>query len=118
MKDVNYLKQNGFNVDSVMDSLGSMEMYDEILNDFLNGGTIEKLMKYKEEMDMSNYSIIVHNLKGECMYLGIEKLAQIAFEHQIKSETNDINYINTNFEILMAELRRVNTVAKTYLGIQ
>ena len=52
------------------------------------------------------------------MYLGIEKLAQIAFEHQIKSETNDVNYINTNFEILMAELRRVNTVAKTYLGIQ
>ena len=118
MKDVNYLKQNGFNVDSVMDSLGSMEMYDEILNDFLNGGTIDKLMKYKEEMDMPNYSIIVHNLKGECMYLGIEKLAQIAFEHQIKSETNDINYINTNFEILRAELRRVNTVAKTYLGIQ
>ena len=118
MKDVNYLKQNGFNVDSVMDSLGSMEMYDEILYDFLNGGTIDKLMKYKEEMDMPNYSIIVHNLKGECMYLGIEKLAQIAFEHQIKSETNDINYINTNFEILMAELRRVNTVAKTYLGIQ
>lgn len=118
MKDVNYLKQNGFNVASVMDSLGSMEMYDEILNDFLNGGTIDKLMKYKEEMDMPNYSIIVHNLKGECMYLGIEKLAQIAFEHQIKSETNDINYINTNFEILMAELRRVNTVAKTYLGIQ
>jgi hypothetical protein len=118
MKDVNYLKQNGFNVDSVMDSLGTMEMYDEILGDFLNGGTIEKLMKFKEAMDMANYSIIVHNLKGECMYLGIEKLAQMAFEHQIKSETNDVNYINTNFEILMAELRRVNTVAKTYLGIQ
>ena len=84
MKDVNYLKQNGFNVDSVMDSLGTMEMYDEILGDFLNGGTIEKLMKFKEAMDMANYSIIVHNLKGECMYLGIEKLAQIAFEHQIK----------------------------------
>ena len=118
MKDVNYLKQNGFNVDSVMDSLGTMEMYDEILGDFLNGGTIEKLMKFKEEMDMVNYSIIVHNLKGECMYLGVEKLANLAFEHQIKSEANDVNYINTNFEILMAELRRVNTVAKTYLGIQ
>ena len=118
MKDVNYLKQNGFNVDSVMESLGSMEMYDEILGDFLNAGTIDKLMKFKETMDMPNYSIVVHNLKGECMYLGIEKLAHMAFEHQMKSEANDINYINTNFEILMAELRRVNTVAKAYLGIE
>ena len=93
-------------------------MYDEILGDFLNAGTIDKLMKFKETMDMPNYSIVVHNLKGECMYLGIEKLAHMAFEHQMKSEANDINYINTNFEILIAELRRVNTVAKAYLGIE
>ncbi len=118
MKDVNYLKANGFNVDSVMDSLGGMEMYDEILNDFLSEGTVEKLLTYKANMDMANYAIIVHNLKGECMYLGIEKLANMAFEHQVKSEANDQVYINNNFEILMTELRRVNAVAKTYLGIQ
>lgn len=118
MKDVNYLKANGFNVDSVLDALGDMEMYDEILNDFLSEGTVDKLLMHKQNMDMVNYAIVVHNLKGECMYLGIEKLANMAFEHQLKSEANDLVYINANFEILMAELRRVNTVAKTYLGIQ
>ena len=117
MKDINYLKQNGINVESVMDVLGSMEMYDEILSDFLNGDVLAKLIKYKEAKDMPNYSIVVHNLKGECLYLGMEKLAHIAFEHQIKSEANDINYINNNFEILTTELRRVITVAKTYLAI-
>lgn len=117
MKDVNYLKANGFNVDSVMDSLGGMEMYDEILNDFLSEGTVEKLINFKTNNDMVNYAIVVHNLKGECMYLGIEKLANMAFEHQVKSEANDLAYINTNFEVLMAELRRVNEVAKTYLGV-
>ena len=63
MKDVNYLKVNGFNVDSVLDSLGDMEMYDEILGDFVNEGLVNNLVNYKNENDMTNYSIIVHNLK-------------------------------------------------------
>lgn len=116
MRNVNLLKENGFNVDSVMESFGTMEMYDEILNDFINGETIEKLIKFKETNDMPNYSIIVHNLKGECMYLGIEKLANMALEHQMKSEANDMAYINENFEILMSELRRIHAIAKIYLG--
>lgn len=117
MKDVNYLKVNGFNVDSVLDSLGDMEMYDEILGDFVNEGLVNKLVNYKNENDMSNYSIIVHNLKGECLYLGIERLANMAYEHQLKSEANDMVYINTNFNTLLAELQRVLEVAKTYLGM-
>ncbi|MBQ7790051.1 MAG: hypothetical protein IJ399_02180 [Bacilli bacterium] len=117
MKDVNYLKVNGFNVDSVLDSLGDMEMYDEILGDFVNEGLVNKLVNYKNENDMTNYSIIVHNLKGECLYLGIERLANMAYEHQLKSEANDMVYINTNFNTLLAELQRVLEVAKTYLGM-
>ena len=117
MKDVNYLKVNGFNVDSVLDSLGDMEMYDEILGDFVNEGLVNKLVNYKNENDMTNYSIIVHNLKGECLYLGIERLANMAYEHQLKSEANDMAYINTNFNTLLVELQRVLEVAKTYLGM-
>lgn len=117
MKDVNYLKVNGFNVDSVLDSLGDMEMYDEILGDFVNEGLVNKLVNYKNENDMTNYSIIVHNLKGECLYLGIERLANMAYEHQLKSEANDMVYINANFNTLLAELQRVLEVAKTYLGM-
>ena len=117
MKDVNYLKVNAFNVDSVLDSLGDMEMYDEILGDFVNEGLVNKLVNYKNENDMTNYSIIVHNLKGECLYLGIERLANMAYEHQLKSEANDMVYINTNFNTLLAELQRVLEVAKTYLGM-
>lgn len=117
MKDVSYLRLNGFNVDSVMDSLGSIEMYNEILEDFVNEGLIEKIVNYKNNNDIVNYSIIVHNLKGECLYLGLERLANMAYEHQLKSEANDMVYINANFNILLAELQRVVEVAKTYLGI-
>ena len=118
MKDVSYLKLNGFNVDSVMDSLGSMEMFDEILTDFVSEGLVEKIVEYKNNNDMVNYSIIVHNLKGECLYLGLERLANMAYEHQLKSEANDMVYINSNFDILLTELQRVLGVAKIYLGMQ
>ena len=117
MKDVNYLKVNGFNIDSVINSFIDIEVYNEVLNDFLSEDTIEKLLTFKANRDMTNYAIVVHNLKGECMYLGIERLANIAFEHQLKSEDNDLIYINDNFETLISELRRVNNVIKIYLGI-
>mgnify|MGYP003296003357 CR=1 FL=1 len=32
----NYLKQNGFNIDEVFDSFGTIELYEEILMDFYN----------------------------------------------------------------------------------
>jgi HPt (histidine-containing phosphotransfer) domain-containing protein len=117
MKDVNYLKENGFNIDSIIEMLGDIETFDEILNDFISGPTEEKLILYKNNMDMPNYAIIVHNLKGESSYLGMEKLTTMAEEHQIKSESNDVNYINENFDALIVELRRVNEVAKVYLGL-
>lgn len=117
MKDVNYLKLNGFNIDSVMDSLGSIEMFDEILGDFVNEGLLEKIVNYKNENDMVNYSVVVHNLKGECLYLGLERLANMAHEHQLKSEANDMAYINANYNTLIDELQKVLEVAKIYLGM-
>ena len=117
MKDVNYLKENGFNIESILETLGDMETFDEILNDFISGDTEEKLILYKNNMDIIHYAIVVHNLKGESSYLGMNKLTSMAEEHQMKSETNDINYINENFDILISELRRVKEVGKKYLGI-
>ena len=68
MKDVNYLKQNGFNVDSVMDSLGSMEMYDEILNDFLNGGTIDNILNVLEKRNNVVPTFYLKRIKTDKYY--------------------------------------------------
>ena len=38
MRDVDYIKQNGFDVDDVFESFGTMELYDEILRDFYDAG--------------------------------------------------------------------------------
>ena len=49
MKDVNILKNNGVDVDKSLELFGDMEMYDDTLNEFLNGVTekLENIKKYK-----------------------------------------------------------------------
>lgn len=118
MKDVNLLKTNGFDVDSVLESFGGMDLYDEILNDFLTEADERfiKLKEYKDNNDMKNYAIMVHSIKGECAYLGINGLANMAYAHQLKSQENDLEFINLNFNSLMNELTRIVNVIKTYFG--
>lgn len=119
MKDVNILKNNGFDVDSVIETFGDMTMFDEILTDFYNESIerIPKLINFKDTNDMHNYAIIVHSMKGECQYLGINKLAELSLTHQLKSQENDLEYINTNFNELLNELNRILGVIKIYFGM-
>ena len=38
---------------------------------------------------MSDYAIEVHSLKSDCKYLGFMKLADISYQHELKSKEND-----------------------------
>ena len=75
-----------------------------------------KIEEYKNNNDMSNYAILVHAMKSDSKYLGFTELAQISFEHEIKSKENDIQYINNNYDTLMAEANRIIEVVKKYLS--
>ena len=57
MKDINLLKNNGVDVDSALDLLGDIEMYNETLQDFLDVSSerMPKLETYKKNQDMKNY---------------------------------------------------------------
>jgi len=120
MKSVNYLKINGFNVDDVMESFGSMDLYEEIMMDFYNASEdrFTKLDEYLKNKDFINYSIVVHTIKSECMYLGITDLGNMMYSHQIKSRENDENYINNNYHALISEYKRVLDVIKIYFNIK
>ena len=114
--NVEYLKNNGIDVDHGLELLGDMEMYNETLNDFLSGinDRINKLELYKVS-DMENYAIEVHALKSDCKYLGIMDLADIAYQHELKSKENDIDYIHNNYDILMNELKEKISKIKRYI---
>lgn len=120
MKDVNILKNNGVDVDKSLELFGDMEMYDDTLNEFLNGVTekLENLKKYKEASDMANYAILVHSLKSDARYLGFTKLAELAYNHELKSKENDVDYVYDNYDSLIDEVNRVIKVASTYAGVE
>lgn len=118
MKNIELLKNNGVDIDASVQLLGSMEFYDETLNEFLNeiSATLTKIKTYREQNDMSNYSIEVHGLKSDSKYLGFIKLSELASKHEIASKQNDINYVVAHYNELMMEAVRIVTIAKQYIN--
>ena len=118
MKNVEFLKQNEIDVEHGLELLGDMEMYDETLEDFLTESEdrIPKMEEYKNNKDMANYAILVHAMKSDSKYLGFTKLANLSYEHELKSKDNDLDYVDKNYDTLIKETNRIINVIKIYLG--
>lgn len=120
MKDVEYLKSNGVNVDASLELFGDIETYNLTLVDFL--GAIEQkvsdLEKFKIANDMPNYAILVHSLKSDAKYFGFTTLAELAYEHEMKSKANNMYYVYDHFTELIAEVNKVVKLVGEYLGKQ
>ena len=116
--DKNLLVSNGVNVDASLEILGDMEMYNETMSDFLDEveEKVESIKTYKKAVDMPNYAIQVHSLKSDSKYLGFTTLAELAYNHEMASKSNDVNYVNDNFESLMVEASRIISLCKEYMG--
>ena len=116
--DRSYLEENGVDVEKGLELLGDMDMYNETCEDFLKeiNEKYPKAKEYKEANDMPNYAILVHSIKSDSKYLGFTKLAELAYDHELKSKDNDIDYVNNNFDSLESEINRIINVVKTYLG--
>ena len=112
------LLNNGVNVDASLEILGDMDMYNETMSDFLDEveEKVESIKAYKEVGDMSNYAIQVHSLKSDSKYLGFTTLAELAYNHEMASKSNDVGYVNDNFESLMTEANRIISLCKEYMG--
>ena len=93
-------------------------MYNDTLNTFVeeNKERIPRIEKNKNEGNMKDYSIDVHALKSDSKYLGFKKLAELSYEHELKSKDNDIEYINKHYDELMNEYNRINAVVKKYVS--
>ena len=116
--NINYLKDNGINIDSALELLGDCETYNEILKEYVNSinDKITNLTNFKNTNDMENYAILVHSLKSESRYLGFDKLADICLQHELKSKENDATYVNNNFNILLNEINNILEIVKQYLN--
>ncbi|MBE6149911.1 MAG: response regulator [Firmicutes bacterium] len=114
--NVEYLKNNDFDIDSALELLGDIEMYNESMEEFKNdiSNKIIKLKRFKDANDLENYAILVHGLKSECRYLGITKLADMAYEHELKSKAKDQAFVDENFDTLINECARIKLIVDEY----
>ena len=116
--NVEFLEENDIDVDSSLELLGDMDMYNDTLKDFLTESET-RLPKMKEHLsgeDASNYAILAHAMKSDSKYLGFKKLAELSLDHELKGKENNIEYIKDHYEELMNEVERIINVAKEYLG--
>lgn len=114
---VEYLKSNGVDMDKALELLGDMEMYNMTITDFSNE-LEDKWSRIEEEKlkgDMENYAIDVHSLKSDCKYLGFYDLADVAYEHELKSKENNVEFVNNNFERLEIQYEKVLNIVKNYM---
>ena len=111
-----FLRDKGVDMDKALEFLMDMEMYNMTINDFL-AGIDEKwanINKYKQDGDMPKYAIEVHSLKSDCKYLGFMKLADVAYEHELKSKENNSEFVNQNFDKLEKEYNDAMAIIKEY----
>ena len=118
MNDVNVLRNNGVDLESALEYLGDMEMYDETLQEFLNSVEEKKslLLNYKSMGDMANYAIYAHSLKSDARYLGFKALAELSLNHEMEGKNANQAFVDEHFNELMNETNRMVEVAKLYLA--
>lgn len=118
MNDVNYLLNNGVEVEKSLELFGDIETYNESIVDFIKDASekIDKLKTFKEVGDMTNYAIEVHALKSDAKYFGFTKLSELALDHEMKSKENNMFYVSEHFDELEKETLRALNIVKVYLG--
>ena len=118
MNDVSILTSNGVNVQSSLELLGDMEMYNETLSDFLDMVDEKKtnLEKFRAESDMPNYAIAIHALKSDARYLGFLELGDLAYDSELKAKAGDQAGVEANHQNIMNHVDQMVNIANQYLG--
>ena len=118
MKNPEFLTSKGVDLEKSLELFGDIETYNDTVGDFIVGaaGKTNKLKEYMSKKDMANYAIYVHSLKSDAKYFGFTKLAEIAYEHELKSKASDIYYVYQNFNNLIAVVNETINIVKEYLS--
>lgn len=111
-----FLRKKGIDLDKALELLGDMEMYEATLKDFYDTADTKwlKIMSSKNTKDLENYAIEVHSLKSDVKYLGFMELANVAYEHELKSKEKDEVFVNNHFKDLEYEYNKVMSIIDEY----
>ena len=110
LSNIDYLKQNNIDIDNVLNMLGDINIYNEMLAKFLKESKIKipRLLKNKTNGNIRNYKIDIHTIKVDSKFLGFTKLEDIC---QKQEENLEQDYYNE----FIREFKRVYTIIKKYI---
>lgn len=80
------------------------EMYLELVGMFLKERDKKQdtMQQFVSEQNMPDYAIWVHGLKGNARMLGADVLADLAYEHEMRSKAQDSAYVEAHWKELAA----------------
>ena len=117
MRDIKFLEKNGVDINKSLELFGDSNTYNETIGEFLVGihTKINQLIKFMNNKDLSNYAIYVHSLKSDAKYFGFTKLADMAYEHEMKSKDGDFSYVATHINDLINETNKAILLIQEYM---
>lgn len=117
---VKFLKNYDIDIEESLQLLGDMNMYDSTVSVYLKDvdERFQNIERYKLEKNMKDYQIEVHSLKSDAKYLGLTKLYEIAYSHELASRENNLEYVEEHFEELLQEYEKTLEILKKYQNIE
>ena len=117
MKNINFLKENGVDIDKSLELFGDSTTYNETIGELLIGihTKINQLIKFMHDRDLSNYAITVHSMKSDARYFGFTTLGDMAYEHEMKSKAGDYSYIASHINDLIKETNKAILLIQEYM---
>lgn len=118
MKDIAFLESKGVDVKSSLELFGDIDTYNSNIREFSLSlkDKIQRLENYKNNKDLSNYTIYIHSLLSDADYFGFKDLKNCAYEQEVKSKLGDISYIKNNFSKLQEEVKNALLIVNDYLN--
>jgi CheY-like chemotaxis protein/HPt (histidine-containing phosphotransfer) domain-containing protein len=117
MKSVEFLKKHNVDVDKSLELFGDMGIYNETMQDFLDGIEEKKtdLKKYKDLDDWANYAIYAHSIKSDARYLGFTSVAEVALQHEMAGKESNQHFIEKDYDHLVNITNEMISIVKDYL---
>ena len=118
MRSIKFLEDNGVDVNKSLELFGDSNTYNETIGEFLVGihTKINELIKFMNSSDLANYAVYVHSLKSDAKYFGFTKLADMAYEHEMKSKAGDLYYITSHINDLIKETNNAILLIQEYMN--
>lgn len=116
--DINFLKQNGVDVDKSLELFGDMEIYNATFQDYLDGIEEKKnnLSKAKENTDWATYAIYAHSIKSDARYLGFTNVASVVLNHEMAGKEGNQHFILKDYDNLINVTDNMTDIVKRYLA--